>query len=83
MKVAQPAPRRNPLRNTRAAAQARLNGWRFFAEVWAELRKAEWPTRQQAIRLTAMVIAISLAVGVLLGVIDFLFNILGRLALSG
>lgn len=83
MKVAQPAPRRNLLRNTRVAAQARLSGWRFFAEVWGELHKAEWPTRQQAVRLTAMVIAISLAVGILLGAIDFTFNILGRLALSG
>jgi preprotein translocase SecE subunit len=73
---------RTLLRDPRTALRARLGGWRFFAEVWGELRKSEWPTRQQAIRLTAMVIAIAAGVGLLLGAIDFVFSLLGRLFLS-
>ena len=54
----------------------------FFGEVYAELRKAEWPTRQEATRLTGVVIAIAGLVGVILGVLDFLFGLLARNTLS-
>lgn len=46
---------------------------RFFAEVFSELRKVTWPTRQVATRLTLLVIALSTAIGVFLGLIDMLF----------
>jgi len=64
------------------AAQRRLFRWRFLAEVWGELRKAEWPTREEAIRLTGIVIAIAIAVGVILGSIDLVFNLLGGAVLG-
>ncbi|HEX2923146.1 MAG TPA: preprotein translocase subunit SecE [Chloroflexota bacterium] len=32
-----------------------------------------WPTRQEAINLTAIVIGVSVAVGVFLGFVDFVF----------
>lgn len=43
----------------------------FFREVWVELQKVVWPTRKEALKLTAIVIAFSLAVAVFLGLIDF------------
>ena len=46
---------------------------RFFAEVYSELRKVTWPTRQVATRLTLLVIALSATIGVFLGLIDMLF----------
>ncbi len=46
---------------------------RFFAEVFSELRKVTWPTRQVATRLTLLVIALSATIGVFLGLIDMLF----------
>ncbi len=47
--------------------------FRFFAEVFSELRKVTWPTRQEATRLTVLVIALSATIGVFLGLIDMLF----------
>jgi preprotein translocase subunit SecE len=50
----------------------------FFVEVWMELRRAEWPTRKESFRLTGIVIALAAAIAVALGIIDFVFNLLGR-----
>ena len=38
-----------------------------------ELKKVVWPTRQETIRLTLVVIIISLIVGIFLGGLDFVF----------
>lgn len=46
---------------------------RTFRETRAELRKVVWPTREETIRLTIVVIAISVAIGVLLFLGDSLF----------
>lgn len=51
----------------------------FIGEVRSELRKVVWPTRREAANLTLLVIALSSAVGFLLGGIDFLFQQLFRL----
>lgn len=53
----------------------------FIGEVRAELNKVVWPTRQQAAKLTALTIAISVAVGFLLGGIDYAFAELFRFLL--
>lgn len=66
----------------REAASARRGAPRFsripayFREVVAELKKVVWPTRTETRRLTLMVIAISGAVGILLGGIDVGFTYL-------
>jgi preprotein translocase subunit SecE len=65
-----------------SAAQSRMFRMGFFGEVFAELRKAEWPTRQESTRLTGVVIAIAGLVGLILGVLDFLFGLLARNTLS-
>jgi preprotein translocase subunit SecE len=46
----------------------------FLRETRDELKKVVWPTRQEIIRLTAVVIAVSLLVGVFLGGLDFIFT---------
>jgi len=46
----------------------------FLSEVRDELKKVVWPTRQEIIRLTVVVIAISLLVGIFLGGLDFIFT---------
>ena len=46
----------------------------FVRELRSELRKVVWPTRQEAINLTTVVIALSVAVGGFLGGIDFVFQ---------
>ncbi|MSQ14715.1 MAG: preprotein translocase subunit SecE [Dehalococcoidia bacterium] len=45
----------------------------FFREVASELRKVTWPTREQTVNLTVLVIAVSLIVGVVLGAVDWVF----------
>ena len=44
---------------------------KFLKEVQTELKKVIWPTRPQALRLTAIVIGVSLAVGLYVGVLDY------------
>ncbi len=46
---------------------------KFFKEVAAELKKVTWPTRQEALKLTVVVIAISVIVGLFIGVLDTTF----------
>ena len=46
----------------------------FLKEVRDELKKVVWPTRQEVIRLTAVVIIVSLVVGLYLGGIDFILT---------
>jgi len=45
----------------------------FVRETRDELKKVVWPTRQETIRLTLVVIIISLIVGIFLGGLDFIF----------
>ena len=46
----------------------------FLKEVQDELKKVVWPTRDEVIRLTGVVILVSLFVGLFLGGIDFLLT---------
>ncbi len=46
----------------------------FLKEVHLELKKVTWPTRQETIKYTTVVIAFSLAVATFLGGLDFLFS---------
>ena len=39
-----------------------------------ELKKVSWPTKQQAVRHTLLVIAISAVVAAFLGIIDFILT---------
>ena len=49
-------------------------GVKFFKEVWEELGKVTWPTRQEAIRMTVTVIIVSAAISVLIGSLDFVLT---------
>ncbi len=44
----------------------------FAHSVQEELKKVTWPTREETIRLTVVVIAISLIIAVYIGIIDVL-----------
>ncbi len=47
---------------------------RYFNEVWSELRKVSWPTREQVRNLTVLVFAISFVVGLYITVLDQFFQ---------
>jgi preprotein translocase subunit SecE len=55
---------------------------RFFQETVGELRKVTWPTWQEAVRLTAIVMVVLVFASLFLGAIDFLLTELFRLLLS-
>jgi preprotein translocase subunit SecE len=46
----------------------------FFREAKTELTKVSWPTRKEAMRLTGIVIAVSVGVGLYIGALDFIFT---------
>jgi len=45
----------------------------FIREVMAELKKVTWPTKNDTLKLTVVVIAISVIVGAFIGVLDTMF----------
>ncbi|TXH07156.1 MAG: preprotein translocase subunit SecE [Candidatus Moraniibacteriota bacterium] len=49
---------------------------RFFTEAKAELTKVSWPSRPELVRYTILVVIISLAVAIFLGVLDVAFSYL-------
>ncbi len=46
----------------------------YFNEVRTELKKVTWPSRTQTISLTWLVIGVSVAVALYLGLLDALFE---------
>ena len=66
---------RNPVAPRRLGAEAarRALSFRMFGEVVSELRRVTWPSRQETMRLTLMVIAVSGFVVWFLGGIDIGF----------
>lgn len=46
---------------------------RYFKEVRAELRKVVWPSRREATNLTAIVLAVTVTMSIVLGIIDWIF----------
>ena len=82
--VSKPSKKAAPIRAPRppkgggGPARAR-RGWRRLVPAWAddiisELRKVTWPTRQETMNLTIVVVVVSVAIGGLLGAIDIFFN---------
>ncbi len=46
---------------------------RMIGEVVGELRRVTWPTKEETLRLSIMVIAVAAAVGAFLGLVDLGF----------
>ena len=47
--------------------------FRYFRETRAELRKVAWPSRQETVRLSLIVVSVLVALSAFLGVVDYLF----------
>ena len=52
---------------------------RYYRETVGELKKVVWPTREEAIRLTWIVLVVIAVMSAILGTADFLFTQLIRL----
>ena len=57
-----------------------FGAFRFLGEVWEELGKVTWPTRQEAIRMTITVIVVSVIIAAFIGGLDYvLIKIVSKL----
>jgi len=51
----------------------------FFKEVSVEMRKVNWPDRQETLRYTIIILGVTIALAAFLGALDFVFlKALGR-----
>jgi len=55
---------------------------RMIGEVVGELRRVTWPTKEETLRLTVIVIAVSVAIGAFLGLVDLGFARIMTFALN-
>ncbi|MDD5623724.1 MAG: preprotein translocase subunit SecE [Candidatus Peribacteraceae bacterium] len=55
---------------------------RYITEALEELHHVRWPTRQQAIRLSAIVLAFTIGAALVFGVVDFLLSVVVKTLLS-
>jgi preprotein translocase subunit SecE len=59
----------------------RVVGWvgqtrDFLGGVREELRKVTWPTREELIKATRMIVVLSIALGVVIGLMDWLLQLI-------
>jgi preprotein translocase subunit SecE len=52
----------------------RLKAPGFIEDIFSELKKVTWPTRQETAYLTMVVIVVAVAAGIALGLVDVVFN---------
>ena len=49
---------------------------KYFQATRAELRRVTWPTRDETRNLTAIIVAVTIAMAIFLGTLDYTFQIL-------
>jgi preprotein translocase subunit SecE len=55
---------------------------KFLVDVRSEFKKVTWPTREQTIKHTGVVLVIVAITGVFLGIVDYGLNILVKLVIG-
>jgi preprotein translocase subunit SecE len=66
----------------KVAHQQKNSIQRFYDETVGELKKVNWPTRQEARNLTGIVLIVIATMAVFLGLLDILFSRLFSLLLN-
>jgi preprotein translocase subunit SecE len=56
---------------------------RAWRDTLSELKKVTWPSQEQLVRLTAVVAGASLAMGVFLGLVDYIFELILKILAGG
>ena len=72
-----------PKKSSAPASQPKKRRFTFFNDIVGELRKVAWPTREETIRLTLIVIGVCVIMGAALGSLDFGFSWLVQKVLLG
>ena len=64
-------------------AARRAFSFRLVGEIVSELRRVTWPTRQETMRLSLMVISVAVAIGIFLGfIVDPTFSLILEILLG-
>jgi len=58
----------------KSASEKSTSPQQFVQEAITELKKVVWPTKQQVVKLTLIVVGVSLLVGAFIGGLDYLFT---------
>lgn len=56
---------------------------KYFKETRAELRKVVWPTRDETKNLTIIVVSVTVAMAIFLGLLDYVFQIVTAGVIAG
>ncbi len=56
---------------------------RYFKETRAELRKVTWPTREETKNLTLIIVSVTVAMALFLGILDYIFQIVTAGVIAG
>ena len=51
-----------------------FNPGSYFREVGRELKKVTWPTKNQTVEMTILVVGVSLIIGAYIGILDYIFR---------
>ncbi len=59
----------------------RLTGWvertrQFLVGVREEMKKVTWPTREELVKATRMIVILSLVLGITIGLMDYLLQVI-------
>jgi len=59
----------------------RLTGWldrsrQFLVGVREEMKKVTWPTREELVKATRMIVMLSLVLGVVIGLMDYVLQLI-------
>jgi preprotein translocase subunit SecE len=69
------------MERVQAAPAGRLTGWvgqtrGFLVGVRDEMKKVTWPTRDELIKATRMIVILSLLLGVTIGLMDYVLQLI-------
>jgi preprotein translocase subunit SecE len=56
---------------------------KYFKETRAELRKVSWPTREETQNLTMIIVGVTVAMAIFLGILDYIFQIVAAGVIGG
>jgi preprotein translocase subunit SecE len=56
---------------------------KYLKETRAELRKVVWPTREETKNLTLIIVSVTVAMAMFLGLLDYIFQIVAAGVISG
>jgi preprotein translocase subunit SecE len=66
---------KNPVISPKTRLESSRKGFfSFIGDAFIELKRVVWPTKEETFRLSVMVVVVSVAAGIFLGLVDLLFT---------